>query len=109
MSEQLVPTTVVGSMPRPQFVRDLLRPETREALGADEFNRRMDTAVAFVIAMQEAAGVDIISDGEWRRLSYIGVIADICDGFQVGYRGQQPLTLVLDPITVRAPGLIAKE
>ncbi len=59
----------------------------------------MDTAVAFVVAMQEAAGVDIISDGEWRRLSYIGVIADICDGFEVGYRGQQPWTLVVDKIT----------
>src|ERR687892_706940 len=110
MSEtQLFPTTVVGSMPRPQFVRDLLRPETRAALGDKEFNRRMDTAVAFVIAMQEAAGVDIISDGEWRRLSYIGVIADICDGFEVGYRGQQPWTLVVDKIVPRAPGLIAKE
>ena len=72
-------------MPRPLFVRDLLRPETRQALGAEEFARRLDVAVAYVVAMQEAAGLDIISDGEWRRLSYIGVIADICDGFQVGY------------------------
>ena len=39
------PTTVVGSMPRPQFVRDLLRPETRQALGAEEFARRLDVAV----------------------------------------------------------------
>jgi 5-methyltetrahydropteroyltriglutamate--homocysteine methyltransferase len=109
MPDQLFPTTVVGSMPRPQFVRDLLRSETRTALGADEFNRRMDTAVAFVIAMQEAAGVDIISDGEWRRLSYIGVIADICDGFEVDYRDKQPWTLVVDKIAVRSPGLVAKE
>lgn len=107
--QRLFPTTVVGSMPRPQFVRDLLRPETRAALGEAEFTRRMDTAVAYVVAMQEAAGVDIISDGEWRRLSYIGVIADICHGFEVGYRGQQPWTLVVDKIAPRAPGLIAKE
>jgi 5-methyltetrahydropteroyltriglutamate--homocysteine methyltransferase len=109
MTQHLFPTTVVGSMPRPQFVRDLLRPETKAALGAEEFQRRMDIAVAFVVAMQEAAGVDIISDGEWRRLSYIGVIADICDGFEVGYRGQQPWTLAVDQISVRAPGLVAKE
>ena len=69
----LFPTSVVGSMPRPQFVRDLLRPETRQALGNDEFTRRLDIAVAYVVAMQEAAGLDVISDGEWRRLSYIGV------------------------------------
>jgi 5-methyltetrahydropteroyltriglutamate--homocysteine methyltransferase len=96
-------------MPRPQFVRDLLRPQTRAALGEAEFTRRMDIAVAYVVAMQEAAGVDVISDGEWRRLSYIGVIADICDGFEVGYRGQQPWTLVVSKVSPRAPGLIAKE
>jgi 5-methyltetrahydropteroyltriglutamate--homocysteine methyltransferase len=90
-------------------VRDLLRPETRTAIGDQEFHRRMDAAVAFVVAMQEAAGVDIISDGEWRRLSYIGVIADICDGFEVGYRGQQPWTMVVDKLSVRSPGLVAKE
>jgi 5-methyltetrahydropteroyltriglutamate--homocysteine methyltransferase len=59
--------------------------------------------------MQETAGLDIISDGEWRRLSYVGVIADICDGFEVGYRGQQPWTVVVGKIAPRAPGLVARE
>jgi len=105
----LFPTTVVGSMPRPQFVRDLLRPETRKALGNAEFTRRLDAAVAYVVAMQEAAGIDIISDGEWRRLSYIGVIADLCDGFEVGYHGQQPWTTVVGTIAPKSPGLVARE
>src|SRR5438046_2253341 len=105
----LFPTTVVGSMPRPLFVRNLLRPETRRALGEEEFVHRLDIAVAYVIAMQEAAGVDIISDGEWRRLSYIGVIADLCAGFEVGYRGEQPWTLVVDKIAPKVPGLVARE
>src|SRR6266581_3981399 len=105
----LFPTTVVGSMPRPQFVRDLLRPETRKALGESEFTRRLDAAVGYVVAMQEAAGIDIISDGEWRRLSYIGVIADLCDGFEVGYHGQQPWTTVVGQVAVKAPGLVARE
>ena len=74
--------------PRPQFVRDLLRPQTRQKLGDEELSRKLDTAVAYVIAMQEAAGLDVISDGEWRRLSYIGIVADICDGFEVGYHGE---------------------
>src|SRR3954471_20034773 len=106
---QLFPTTVVGSMPRPQFVRDLLRPETRQALGDEIFTRRLDAAVAYVVAMQEATGVDIISDGEWRRLSYIGVIADLCSGFEVGYRGEQPWTTVVERIAPRARGLVARE
>lgn len=105
----LFPTTVVGSMPRPRFVRDLLRPEVRASLDEEEFQRRMDAAVGYVIAMQEAAGVDILSDGEWRRLSYIGVIADICDGFQLSYRGEQPWTVVVDRLAVRSPGILARE
>jgi 5-methyltetrahydropteroyltriglutamate--homocysteine methyltransferase len=105
----LFPTTVVGSMPRPTFVRDLLRPETLAELGADEVTRRMDAAVAYVVAMQETAGLDIISDGEWRRLSYIGVIADICGGFEVIYKGDQPWTTVVSPLDVTNPGIVARE
>ncbi len=96
-------------MPRPTFVRDLLRPETLAELGADEVGRRMDAAVAYVVAMQETAGLDIISDGEWRRLSYIGVIADICDGFEVIYKGDQPWTTVVKPLDVTSPGIVARE
>lgn len=106
---KLFPTTVVGSMPRPQFIRELLQPETRRTLGEETFTRWLDDAVRYVITMQEATGVDIISDGEWRRLSYIGVIADICEGFDVGYKGQQPWTTVVAKIAIRNPGLVAKE
>jgi 5-methyltetrahydropteroyltriglutamate--homocysteine methyltransferase len=96
-------------MPRPRYVRDLLRPETRQALGTEELTRRLDRAVGSVIAMQETAGLDIISDGEWRRLSYIGVIADLCEGFEVGYRGEQPWTVVVGKVASRTPGLVARE
>ena len=108
-NNNLFKTTVVGSMPRPQFVRDLLKPDTRKQLGKREFTKRLDKAVAYVIAMQESAGLDIISDGEWRRLSYIGVIADICDGFKVFYKDQQPWTIIRKPIKIKNPGLVAKE
>src|SRR6476469_4082736 len=105
----LFPTSVVGSMPRPQFVRDLLRPETRRSLGDAEFSRRLDAAVGYVVVLQEATGLDIISDGEWRRLSYIGVIADLCAGFEVGYHGRQPWTTVVGQIVRKAPGSVARE
>jgi 5-methyltetrahydropteroyltriglutamate--homocysteine methyltransferase len=90
-------------------VRDLLRPGTRAALGEEEFTRRLDAAVGYIVAMQEAAGLDVVSDGEWRRLSYIGVIADICNGFEVTYRGGQPWTTVVRPVEIRNAGLVARE
>jgi 5-methyltetrahydropteroyltriglutamate--homocysteine methyltransferase len=113
MNKNLFPTTVVGSMPRPQYVKDLIekQAETRE-LTAD-FQRMMDSAVPYVAQMQELAGIDIISDGEWRRKSYIGVIADICSGFELSIKhvlGQrQTWHVVTSELQVVNPGLLAKE
>lgn len=62
-------THPIGSLPRPQVVLDLLA--RRESMPADEFNRVMDGMVAFAIQLQEQAGLDVVSDGEWRRVQYI--------------------------------------
>src|SRR6185369_6670025 len=78
----LFPTTVVGSMPRPQYVKDLLRAGSRTGQHDAGWQRRMDDAVRFVIGMQEQAGIDILSDGEWRRETYVDVVAEILDGFE---------------------------
>ena len=79
MNRQLFPTTVVGSMPRPRYIKDLVDAQATSGETAAGFLRMMDAAVPYVAQMQEMAGIDIISDGEWRRKSYIGVIADICE------------------------------
>ena len=46
---------------------------------ADE--RAMDAAIRYAVSMQEFAGLDVVTDGEWRRRSYIGVIAELAHGF----------------------------
>jgi 5-methyltetrahydropteroyltriglutamate--homocysteine methyltransferase len=92
-------------MPRSAFVRDLLdRPE-------DDRDRReaMDAAVGYVIAVQEAAGIDVVSDGEWRRRSYIGVIAEIMDGFVRETRDGLSWHTVVEPMRPRRPGLLGEE
>ncbi|MEE2995344.1 MAG: cobalamin-independent methionine synthase II family protein [Gemmatimonadota bacterium] len=105
----LFPTSVVGSMPRSQFVRDLLAPGMRSSLSDEVFERRLDTAVAYIISVQESAGVDIISDGEWRRLSYIGIIAEIMNGFERTLVDGLYWHTVVEPMTPRSPGLVARE
>ena len=80
----LFPTTVVGSMPRTAFVVELLQPETVERLGQETTASRLDSAVRYMIAMMENTGIDIISDGEWRRVSYTGVFSQMLDGFVGG-------------------------
>ena len=105
MTLPLFPTSVVGSMPRPAFVRDLLEePEDDPAR-----QHAMDAAVAYVIGLQETAGIDVVSDGEWRRRSYIGVIAEIMHGFAREMRDGLSWHTVVEPMRPRRPGLLGEE
>jgi hypothetical protein len=50
----LFPTTVIGSMHRPQFVRDLLAAHLRKGAPDAEWERRMDAALEACPAMAAA-------------------------------------------------------
>jgi 5-methyltetrahydropteroyltriglutamate--homocysteine methyltransferase len=106
----LFPTTVVGSMPRPQFVKDLLHAGSRTGDHDAAWQRHMDDAVRYSIDMQERAGIDIVSDGEWRRETYVDVIGEIMTGFQWikrdAFAYHQVITEKMQP---RRPGVIAEE
>src|SRR5437763_1958390 len=106
----LFPTTVVGSMPRPQFVKDLLAAGSRTGAHDAAWQRRMDDAVRYVIGMQEQAGIDIVSDGEWRRESYVDVVAEIMSGFQWIKRDVFAYhQVVTERMKLLKPGVIAEE
>lgn len=106
----LFPTTVIGSLPRPQYVKDLLKAGSRTGTPGPDWQRHMDNAIRFAIDMQEQAGIDIISDGEWRRESYVDVIAEIMSGFDWIQRDtfayHQVVTKKIAPLK---PGVIAEE
>lgn len=70
----------IGSLPRPQMVRDLLA--QRGQLAPDRFRRALDGCVVFAIRLQEQAGLDVVSDGEWRRSQYIREFLDRVGGFE---------------------------
>ncbi len=99
----LFPTSVVGSLPRPDAVRALL--------DRDDSQVQLDTAIREAVDLQENAGIDILTDGEWRRASYIGVIAQLAHGFEVGTNPAdgRPWTIVTDKLASRNPGFIAAE
>ena len=61
-------THVIGSLPRPQLVLDLL--ERRDRTDPARYQKVMDEMVLFAIRLQEEAGIDVVSDGEWRRRHY---------------------------------------
>ena len=73
-------THVIGSLPRPKAVLDLLA--RRDALGPERFEKLMDEMIVFAIRTQELAGIDVVSDGEWRRTHYIGEFLKRVGGFE---------------------------
>jgi 5-methyltetrahydropteroyltriglutamate--homocysteine methyltransferase len=112
MARQLprFPTTVVGSMPRPQYVKDLLAAGSRTGHHDDAWQRRMDDAVRYVVGMQEQAGIDIVSDGEWRRETYVDVVAEVMHGFEWIQRDVFAYhQVVTRPLTPCRPGVVAEE
>jgi 5-methyltetrahydropteroyltriglutamate--homocysteine methyltransferase len=78
----LFPTQVIGSLPRTQSVRALLFAGLEGRMKRSDFQKRMDEHVIFAIRLQELAGIDIISDGEWRRHHYVEEFTDRVGGFK---------------------------
>jgi len=78
----LYPTTVIGSLPRPQWVIELVNELEAGTIGEKEFEAALDSAIVFAIALQERAGIDIISDGEWRRRTYFTGFSRTVSGFR---------------------------
>ena len=70
MSDKILfPTSIIGSMPRPRFVRDLISDDSPHS--RQDYELLMGAAVQYVVALQETSGLDVVSDGEWWRKSYI--------------------------------------
>lgn len=78
----MFPTAVIGSLPRPAWLLDLLHKYVSGRLPRADWEKACDRAVPFAIALQETAGIDIISDGEWRREGYFQVFYERVEGFQ---------------------------
>ena len=108
-AETLFPASIIGSMPRPDYVKHLISDDCQ--LEKDEYRRLMGSAIRSVVAMQETAGLDVVSDGEWWRKSYIGVIAKLAHGFELSLNPAdgRPWTIVVDRLTPNEPGFIANE
>jgi 5-methyltetrahydropteroyltriglutamate--homocysteine methyltransferase len=70
----------IGSLPRPLAVRQLLAQQSE--LPLDFFGRSLDDSVRFAIRLQELAGLDVVSDGEWRRSQYIRGFLTRVGGFE---------------------------
>ncbi len=95
MALPLLPTTLVGSYPQPDWLIDRERlskqvPRVRMDLwrvAPPQLEGKQDEATLLAIEDQERAGLDIITDGEQRRESYSNRFATALDGVDIDNPG----------------------
>lgn len=73
---------VVGSLLGPAELHQARRSLADGSITAPEYKKVEDRAVDEMLAMQEQAGVDIVTDGELRRTHFAGPLLDACDGLE---------------------------
>ena len=115
MTETLLPTTVVGSYPQPDWLIDRERLTTSPPVrvgGSDLWRipepwleQAQDDATVLAIRDMERAGIDILTDGEIRRESYSNRFATALAGVDLDnpgiVRGRTGGTVVVPRITGR--------
>ncbi|MFC3101509.1 cobalamin-independent methionine synthase II family protein [Altererythrobacter lauratis] len=75
-------TTHTGSLPRPDYLLDLmLAREGGEAVDEAALAEAIDRATAYVIARQQQAGITVLGDGEMSKPSYATYIKHRLSGF----------------------------
>jgi 5-methyltetrahydropteroyltriglutamate--homocysteine methyltransferase len=117
----LLPTTVVGSHPQPDWLIDRgrlgsrlpPRVRARELWRVDDefLEQAQDDATLIAIRDMERAGIDIVSDGEMRRESYSNRFATALEGIDLDNPGvaidrtgnENPVPRVVGPIRRSRP------
>jgi 5-methyltetrahydropteroyltriglutamate--homocysteine methyltransferase len=121
MALPLLPTSLVGSYSQPDWLIDRAKlagrfpPRTRAMelwkVEPDLLQQAWDDATIVAIREQEAAGLDIITDGEMRRESYSNRFATALNGIDMENHGQAldrsgepvPVPRVIGPISRKHP------
>src|ERR1051326_4209120 len=89
--DTILPTTMVGSYPRPHWYRQqLLGRDVRVAFKEVEHEEAYHDATAAVIRDQEEAGLDIVTDGQMSYDDYVRVIGSFCWYMCEGLPGFDP-------------------
>jgi 5-methyltetrahydropteroyltriglutamate--homocysteine methyltransferase len=71
----------VGSLLRPKELRDAFKQHAGKQIDDTEFRRIQDACIRHVVRLQEQAGLEVVTDGEFRRGSYWGRFVERCEGF----------------------------
>jgi 5-methyltetrahydropteroyltriglutamate--homocysteine methyltransferase len=73
---------VIGSLLRPRYLTDARDAFAAGRISAAELKRVEDRAVDGAIAMQEGVGLDVVTDGEYRRFSFLDQVVSEINGLE---------------------------
>jgi methionine synthase II (cobalamin-independent) len=73
----------VGSLLRPQALRQAFRQHANKGIADAEFDKLQDQCIRDVVALQESVGLQVVTDGEFRRGSYWGRFVERTEGFSI--------------------------
>jgi 5-methyltetrahydropteroyltriglutamate--homocysteine methyltransferase len=83
-STERILTTHVGSLARPPELLDTMKErEHGRPYDHDLFDRQVRDAVADRVRRQVESGIDIVTDGEMSKVSFLGYVKDRLGGFEV--------------------------
>ncbi|BDB97603.1 methionine synthase [Saccharolobus caldissimus] len=78
----LLPTSVIGSYPRPKWLKEAIRLHKAGKLSDEELQEAFNDAVVIVLHDHFKAGVDVPTDGEVRRDEMVEFFAERIKGFR---------------------------
>src|ERR1700730_11566774 len=90
MSGRFYRSQPIGSLLRPAYLREARRALRAGEISAAHYKRVEDRVVDDALALQEAAGLDIINDGEQRRMSFLGSLLEATEGLSRSSSVTQP-------------------
>ena len=111
----LLPTTVVGSYPVPEWLERLKTDYYQRRISAQHLNEIHEVAIKAALKDQELTGLDIVSDGELRRDNDIDYLLTRIPGVDIPHRAKTDyydyydaeVRAPLPEATVVSPGLAA--
>ncbi len=113
----LIATTTVGSFPRPGWLADRTRSHITFRLEGALLQEALDDATLLILKRQEDIGLDLLTDGEQRRLHFISHVLAACEGIDTvnlgvknNYRRiaqQRMVPRVVGKVKRRSPAVLA--
>src|SRR5512138_3643220 len=73
----------IGSLLRPKKLRDAFRAHSENRLAAERLREAQDEAIRDVVRLQEGCGLQVVTDGEFRRISYWEKFVRLTQGLEV--------------------------